>query len=118
MDFEEFLWTIQEEKLAEEIKFCYNQMKPMVDVTHQKALNLYNEYICIGGMPASILHYIECDKDITKYDDNILNMIIMSYLADMFKYTENIEAIRNNKIYNSIPAQLGKENKKFKLLYQ
>jgi len=32
----------------------------------------------------------------------------------MAKYTENIETIRNNKIYNSIPAQLGKENKKFK----
>lgn len=114
MDFEEFLWAIQEEKLSEEIRHCYNNMSAMLEVTHQKALKLYNEYICIGGMPASILHYIECNKDITKYDDSTLNMIIMSYLADMSKYTENIEAIRNNKIYNSIPAQLGKENKKFK----
>lgn len=114
MDFEEFLWAIGEEKLANMIIEKYNKLEPMTDSVHQKALKLYNEYICIGGMPASILHYLDCEKDIVKYDDNILNMIIMSYLADMSKYTENIESIRNNKIYNSIPAQLGKDNKKFK----
>ena len=41
-------------------------------------------------------------------------IIITSYLADMAKYTENTESIKNSKIYNSIPKQLGKENKKFK----
>ena len=114
MDFEEFLWAIGEENIADEIRKSYNLMNPMLDVVHQKALKLYNEYICLGGMPAAILHYINCGRDIMKFDDNVLNMIIMSYLADMSKYTENIEAIRNNKIYNSIPSQLGKENKKFK----
>ena len=114
MDFEEFLWAIGEEKLAETINEKYLEMLPMLDAVHNKALKLYNEYICIGGMPASILQYIQCDKDIMKYDDNVLNMIIMAYLADMSKYTENIEAIKNNKIYNSIPMQLGKPNKKFK----
>lgn len=114
MDFEEFLWAINEEKLAECIRENYNDLKPMLDSTHQKALKLYNEYICVGGMPAAILNYIEVNKDITRFEDNILNNIIMSYLADMSKYTENIEAIRNNKIYNSIPAQLGRETKKFK----
>ncbi len=114
MDFEEFLLAIGEDKLLELIKEKYEEMSPLTEPIHQKALNLYNEYICIGGMPASIMHYIECGKDISKYDDNILNMIITSYFADMSKYTENIEAIRNNKIYNSIPSQLGKENKKFK----
>lgn len=114
MDFEEFLLAIGEKKILELIKEKYSTMTQVPDAIHKKALRLYNEYICIGGMPASILHYIECEKDISKYNDNILNMIIMSYFADMSKYTENIESIRNNKIYNSIPAQLGKENKKFK----
>ncbi len=114
MDFEEFLLAINEEKLLELIKEKYAQMSSLPEAIHQKALKLYNQYICIGGMPASVLHYLQCEKDISKYDDNILNMIVMSYLADMSKYTENIEAIRNNKIYNSIPVQLGKENKKFK----
>lgn len=114
MDFEEFLLAIKEEKMLEMIKEHYKNMEPMSEIVHQKAIDLYNQYICIGGMPAAILHYIENNKDISKFDDNVLNMIIMAYLADMNKYTENIESIRNNKVYNSIPAQLGKENKKFK----
>ena len=114
MDYEEFLLAINENKLLELIKESYKEMKPMAEVVHQKALNLYNEYLCIGGMPAAILNYIQNGKNINKFEDQILEMIITSYLADMAKYTENIETIRNNKIYNSIPAQLGKENKKFK----
>ena len=97
MDFEEFLLAIGENKLLELIKESYKEMKPMLDITHEKALKLYNEYICLGGMPAAILNYIEHDKNILKFEDDVLNMIITSYLADMSKYTENIEAIRNNK---------------------
>lgn len=114
MDFEEFLIAIGEKKLLELIKESYNSMKPMLEPNHNKALSLYNEFLCIGGMPVAILNYIEHDKNIFKFEDDILNMIITSYLADMSKYTENMESLRNNKIYNSIPAQLGKENKKFK----
>lgn len=114
MDFEEFLLAINEKKLLDLIKESYYEMKPMLEATHNKALTLYNEYICTGGMPAAILNYIEHDKNVLKFEDEVLNMIITSYLADMSKYTENMESIRNNKIYNSMPAQLGKENKKFK----
>ncbi len=114
MTFEEFLEAIGEEKLLKIIKQCYENMEPMLESLHQKALNLYYDYICIGGMPAAILHYIENDKSILKFKDEINEMIITSYIADMAKYTENIESIRNAKIYHSIPAQLGKENKKFK----
>ena len=114
MDFEEFLIAINEENLLNLIRESYTNMKPMLEVTHNKALSLYNEYICLGGMPAAILNYIEHNKNIFKFEDEVLNIIITSYLADMSKYTENIESLRNNKIYNSMPAQLGKENRKFK----
>lgn len=114
MDFEEFLKAIEEEKLLETIEQSYKNMTPMVEALHEKALKLYYEYICIGGMPAAILNYIEKDRDITKFDDEINQMIIMAYIADMSRFTENIESIRNNKIYNSIPKQLVQENKKFK----
>ena len=114
MDFEEFLIAIGENKILETIKNCYDNMEPMLTSVHEKALDLYNKYICIGGMPSNILEYIKKDKQIALYEDDISNNIITSYLADMAKYTENTEAIKNTKIYNSIPNQLGKENKKFK----
>lgn len=114
MDFEEFLIAIDEQKLHDGIKQSYNKMQPMLEPLHQKAIKLYNEYLCIGGMPSNILEYIKNEKNISKYTDDLCNILITSYLADMSKYTENTEAIKNNKIYNSIPEQLGKENKKFK----
>lgn len=114
MNFEEFLKAIGEDKLNNTIKESYTKMEPLVEPLHKKALNLYYEYMCIGGMPIAIKEYIENGKNIVKYDDEIEDIILTSYLADMAKYTENTESIRNNKIYNSIPSQLGKENKKFK----
>ena len=114
MDFEEFLNALGEEKLLQVIQESYMKMEPMLEPLHQKALKLYNEYLCIGGMPAVITEYIKQEKNIQKMNDDILNIILTSYMADMAKYTENTEAIKNAKIYNSIPAQLGKPNKKFK----
>ena len=57
MDFEEFLEAIGEEKISNEIRNCYNNMKPMLEELHKKALILYNDYLCIGGMPISIINY-------------------------------------------------------------
>ena len=114
MDFEEFLMAINEEKLLEMIEQSYNTMEPMINNLHEKALKLYYDYICIGGMPVAVLDYIKKEKNILKFNDEIIEMIITSYMVDMAKYTVNVESIRNAKIYNSIPAQLGKENKKFK----
>lgn len=114
MDFEEFLFALGEEKLNDEIRNSYENIMPMLETLHQKAIRLYTEYLCIGGMPSNILQYIKNEKDISRYSDDVSNIIITSYLADMSKYTENTESIKNNKIYNSIPEQLGKENKKFK----
>lgn len=114
MDFEEFLEAIGENKLKDTIEQAYNEMKPLVESIHNKALNLYNQYMCIGGMPIAIKEYKEKGKEIIRFNDEIEDIILTSYLADMAKYTQNMESIRNSKIYNSIPAQLGKENKKFK----
>lgn len=114
MNFSEFLKAIGETKLLKLIEESYNTMKPMLETTHKKALSLYYDFICIGGMPAVILEYIKNDKNISKINDDLHRIIITSYLADMAKYTKNTESIKNTKIYNSIPKQLGKENKKFK----
>lgn len=114
MNFSEFLKAIGEEKLLKLIEKSYQNMEPLIEPTHEKALKLYNDYLCVGGMPAAILNYISNEKNILKFDDEIINIIITSYLADMAKYTENTESIKNNKIYNSIPLQLGGQNQKFK----
>lgn len=114
MNFSEFLKAIGENKLLKLIEECYKNMTLMLGATHEKALKLYYEYMCIGGMPAAVMEYIKNEKHILKCNDELQKIMITSYLADMSKYTKNTESIKNNKIYNSIPVQLGKENKKFK----
>jgi hypothetical protein len=113
LDFEEFLWAIGENLLSDEIHRCYENMEPMNEALHEKALNLYKMFLCIGGMPASINEFINKNKDIVFYGEDVKKNIITAYIADMSKYTTNSEAIKVREIYNSIPKQLGKENQKF-----
>lgn len=113
LDFEEFLWAMGEDLLSDEIHRCYENMEPMNEALHEKALNLYKIFLCIGGMPASINEFINKNKDIVFYEENVKQNIITAYIADMSKYTTNSEAIKVRDIYNSIPIQLGKENQKF-----
>lgn len=114
MDFEEFLMALGEEQLLSEIKKHYISNTPLLDVIHNKALSLYKSYLILGGMPEVVLDYINKDGDITKVNLDIQEHIITAYMADMNKYTENTEGIKNNKIYQSIPKELARENNSFK----
>lgn len=112
MDFEEFLTALGKEMWVEEIKRCYENMEEIS--IHEKLLDLYRTYLCIGGMPAAVEDFKNKNEDIFFWNNNIIKDIKTSYLADMNKYTENVsESIKNEKVYNSIPSSLAKENKKF-----
>ena len=114
MDFEEFLMANGNKGLIEEIKNCCENNKPMDTVLHEKALNLYRLYLCVGGMPESVKNLFDNDRDIFKYDKSIIEDIIESYLNDMNQYVLNkSEAIKIERIYKSIPSQIGNKSNKF-----
>lgn len=114
MDFEEFLEAVGEELAIGEIKRCYQENSKIDDFLHRKLLSLYRLYLCVGGMPASILNLKKNDLNILSYDQNIIASIIEAYLADMKRYTLNyFETVKIEKIYKNLPNQLAKENKKF-----
>lgn len=114
MNFEEFLLATKNEVLLEKIKECYSKMEPMPDFSHDKALKLYKEYLCVGGMPESVNNFVENNMDILSYDSTILSNIVEMYIADMKKYVKNnIESIKIEKVYKSIPPQLSKDKKAF-----
>ena len=110
-DFEEFLWAMNESRLCDEIYYCYNEITPMPEALHQKAIDLYRMYLIIGGMPASINEYLDTEKLLSVPD--VQNKILNDYLADMSKYSSHSESVKIRACYESIPAQLAKENKKF-----
>lgn len=113
MDFEEFLVALGKEMWVEEIKRCFENLEEIS--IHEKLLELYRIYLCIGGMPEAIKNYIEEKEEILLFDKSIAPNLIMQYLADMNNYTKNkSEAIKAEMVYNTIPTILAKENKKFK----
>ena len=114
MDFEEYLIALGENKLIEEIRKHYLTNELLINSIHEKALLLYKKYLVLGGMPAVINNFIINNCDIANVDFELQEQIITSYLADMNKYTENTESIKNMKIYNSIPKELARVNNIFK----
>ena len=114
MDFEEFLLAGHNELLIKEIKNCYENNVPMISFMHNKALDLYKLYLCVGGMPEAVKNFYENNGDILKFDKSILEDIYLSYLNDMTKYVDNkYEASKIETIYKSIPSQLGNQSNKF-----
>ena len=114
MDFEEYLLALGEDKLISEIKKHYITNEELLKSIHEKALLLYKKYLVLGGMPMMINDFIKNDCNIAHVNFELQELIITSYLADMNKYTENSEGIKNNQIYNSIPKELARVNNTFK----
>lgn len=114
MDFEEFLMAINEDKLIKEIKEHYNSLTPVLNSIHEKSLELYKRYLVLGGMPTLVNNYIRNEYNIVNVNFELQDYIISSYLADMNKYTDNTESVKNSKIYNAIPKVLARENNNFK----
>ena len=114
MDFEEFLIAMNQEMLIDLIKDCYKNNKQITSPIHEKALNLYKIYLITGGMPESVNNMVKTNGDYIKYDKTILTDIVSSYFKDMDKYVTNeSEALRINRVYDSLPSQLSNISNKF-----
>ena len=114
MNFEEFLLATGNELLKNKIKECYETMSPMPEFAHERALELYKKYLCVGGMPEAVNDFIANDLDILKFDSHIISDIKDMYIADMQKYVKSsLETVKIEKVYKNIPSQLAKDNKSF-----
>lgn len=111
LDFEEFLWALDKRKLAEEIRTFFGENKPLPELFHKTAIDLFNEYLITGGMPAVAANYSK-ERDAQKLIE-IKTNILNSYIADMAKYASPAESVKIRTAFDSMPAQLAKENKKF-----
>lgn len=109
MDFEEFLWAFDRENFADLIREHYESNEPL-DV-HSMAIDFYNKYLIVGGMPAAVKEFLNTNSFVAVAD--IQNRILNEYIADMAKYAEPYISIKIRACYESIPAQLAKENHKF-----
>ncbi len=110
LDFEEFLWALNEKPLAETIKRFYAVKKPLPDQIHEKAMVLFRQYMLVGGMPQSISAFIDNDKSFAKADEEKKDILSL-YRSDIMK----IKSEYKNKvlaIFDQIPGFLSQHEKR------
>lgn len=109
LDFEEFLMALEKDNYIELIKESFEQDVPLS--CHETMLDIYKIYLVVGGMPAAVKEYVE--KNDFNFVLSIQKNINDSYIADMAKYATPNETTKIMAAFNSIPAQLAKDNRKF-----
>lgn len=112
LDFEEFLWALENETLMDFIRICFNDKKPMGQALHRKAMSYFRQYLIVGGMPQAVEEYART-RNFDKVDQ-IKRDIISLYRADIVKHVKGYE-MKVEQILDDIPAQLQKHDTKFKL---
>ncbi len=112
MDFEEFLWAMGNDNLMELIRKCFNEKKALGEVFHRKAMDYFRKYMIVGGMPQAVEEYVN-SKDFNKVDQ-IKRNILDLYRDDIVKHAGKY-SLKVRNIFDEIPSQLQKHEKKFKI---
>lgn len=112
MDFEEWLWANGIKDIHfNYLKKCLSSEEPVEEAIHDRLNELLHQYIVVGGMPEVVSTFLD-----TKQIGRVLAVqrrIVEEYKADMVKYAPAADKSRIRECFDSIPAQLAREYKKF-----
>ena len=114
MDFEEFLWAkgYDDNTITDLLDHMLN-LKPFNEALFPTLTSLFLDYSTLGGMPAVLREYIESGTFEGSLD--IQRQLISDYREDIRKYAEGLDQTRILNVFDHIPPQLAKENKKFQI---
>ncbi len=110
MDFEEFLLAKGNTVTMPVIKEAFEKRKPLGEAIHRKIMQLFREYIVVGGMPQAVLEYVD-GKSFTAID-RVKQGILSLYEEDLRKYDDE-EKEKASLIFKTIPKQLSDHNMHF-----
>ena len=108
LTYTEFLQALGLEQLVQVLKSCDWKTIQMLKYDFIKYLRIY---YFVGGMPESVLKYIETRDTMSVRE--VQNNILAIYRSDMSKHATPQEVVRITQVWQSIPSQLARENKKF-----
>ena len=112
MDFEEFLWALENDTMMPLIRACFDDKKELGQALHRKAMNLFRQYMIIGGMPQVVSEFAQ-SRNLEK-TDRIKRRILQLYRDDIHKHG-GTQMMRIEGIYDEIPSQLRNQKRHFKL---
>lgn len=111
MDMEEFMLAMGEEALVKQIRNCFDTDTPLPSALHEAAMQLYRQYLIVGGMPECVVQFVQT-KDYTLVR-HMQDTILAGYLNDMSKYNNLNEIKKTRLAYDNITVQLSKRNTRF-----
>lgn len=112
MDFEEFLWAMGDDATVSLIRSCFENKAPLGQALHRKIMNDFRQYLLVGGMPQSVIAYL--DEKNFEASDVAKRRILKLYRDDVSKFAQGYED-KVFALFDGIPAQLSKKEKKYKL---
>ena len=114
LDFEEFLWAKgYSSDVVESMLTHMKELTPFSELEHTVFSSHFLDYCVLGGMPAVVREFIK-NKTFEGTLD-IQRQLLADYKEDIRKYADGMDQTRIMNVFNSIPVQLAKENKKFQL---
>lgn len=103
MDFEEFLWAKGNTAVMPAIKTAFESRKPLGNAVHRKIMQIFREYIAVGGMPQAVLAYVNGESYASI--DRVKQGILSLYEDDLRKYDDE-EREKASLVFKTIPKQL------------
>lgn len=110
MNFLEFLEAINESALKDYL-LNLDKIEPLAEILHEKLINYIKHYFYIGGMPEAVEQWVKT-RDFNKVRE-IQKNILKAYTLDFSKHAPPEIIMKIHQVWQAIPAQLAKENKKF-----
>ena len=114
MDIEEFLWANGNSLLADHIRKCYAEKRPLGTDLHEKAIGLARQHMLVGGMPQSVEAYLLGGDHRLEAAEAMKREILRLYVKDIGKYAKGY-APKVRAIFRHIPSALNSKEKKFRL---
>ena len=114
MDFEEFLWAKgYDDGFIADLLDHMRTLTPFSELELSVCNSLFLDFCILGGMPAVVREYVE--RGTFEGSLDIQRQLIADYKEDIRKYAEGMDQGRILNVFNQIPPQLAKENKKFQI---
>jgi predicted AAA+ superfamily ATPase len=112
MDFEEFLSALEQEALWEALRAFHQTQREVPQPLHRRAMDLFRQYLVVGGMPQAVEEFIQRRQFDTV--DQVKRSILRLYRDDIRKHANGL-ALKVESIFDELPAQLQRHEKKYRL---
>lgn len=110
LDFEEFCWANGEMQLPKYIRTCFENEEPLERSIHNKAMLLFKQYMLVGGMPMSVVAFLENQRNFSKSDQEKRDILEL-YRSDIMKIKAQYRA-KVLAIFDQIPGLLSQHEKR------